>query len=88
MDPTVLRGIADLGALGLSLMAVWGFATGRVRVGSLVDKREQQIIDEADRRERQLVNERNEWRTMAETAVNKMGDLTKALEAVVGKKLV
>lgn len=76
IDPTVVDAIAGLGALGFAIIAVWAFATGKIRVAGLVDKRE------AD-----LVAERNEWRIMAETTVAKLGRLTDVLEATVGKKL-
>ena len=76
MSPEIVDAISSLGALGFAVLAVWGFATGRVRPGSLVD-----------RREAELLSERDEWRTIAETAIAKIGPLTAAVEKLAGTKL-
>lgn len=71
--------IAAGGTFGLIialLVGLWALATGFVRVGKLVDKNEEK-----------LVTDRDQWRTMAETSIAKLGRLTDVLEATVGKKL-
>jgi hypothetical protein len=76
LDPTLIDALSKLGSLGFAIIAVWGFATGRIRVGSLVDRREGQLMAEA-----------SEWRTIAQDALAKLARLTDVLEATVGKKL-
>ena len=48
MTPELVQAISGLGALGFAVIAIWGFATARVRVGALVDQREAQLIAERD----------------------------------------
>lgn len=76
LDPELVDSFVRVGATGFALIAVWAFATGRVLPASRVDKREEQ-----------LVAERDEWRTIANDALAKLGRLTDVLEATVGKKL-
>lgn len=82
-DPAAVDQLVRLGVAGVLIVGFGLVIRGTLRVGSLVDKRElqyqQQIAD--------LVTERNEWRTIAETSVAKIGRLTDVLEATLGKKL-
>lgn len=87
IDPIVVDSIAKLGALGFAIIAVAAFVSGTIRVGSLVDKEQAEDDVRRDKREAELVTERNEWRSMAETSVTKLGRLTDVLEATVGKRL-
>lgn len=86
MDPATIAAIDSLLRLGVAGVIAMGFVLvlrGSLRVGSLVDKREEQY----QRQIADLVTERNEWRTIAETSVAKIGRLTDVLEATLGKKL-
>lgn len=38
MSPELIQAISGLGALGFAIIAVWALGTGKVRVGSLVDR--------------------------------------------------
>jgi hypothetical protein len=71
--------IAKIGALGLTLLAIWGFLSGRVRVGSLVDK------DEAKRdlREAEIKKERDDWKTVAQGGTPELKRLNDLLETAV-----
>jgi hypothetical protein len=46
--PEVFDALGRLGALGLALIAIWGFASGRVRVGKLVDDDKAAVAAERD----------------------------------------
>lgn len=47
-DPALVQAVKDLGSLGFALLAVWGFLTGRVRVGKLVDDDKAGVVKERD----------------------------------------
>lgn len=87
VDPTLIRAFADLGALGFAVIAIWWYATGRGRVGALVDK------DKADaeaRHQAELLQARTEtaeWRKMAMDAGAAIPLLTSAVEKLTGKDL-
>lgn len=68
MDPGLLRGIADLGALGLALIAVWGFATGRVSAKGQTDE---------------YRKERDEWKALALSAIERVDALGDVVEELV-----
>lgn len=87
IDPTLVDAIVRLGATGFALIAVWGYATGRVRVGALVDKDKEVAAAAAAAALAAAIAERNEWRKIGEDALAKLGRLTDVLEATVGKKL-
>ena len=87
MDPATIAALDSLLRLGVAGVLAMGFILvlrGALRVGTLVDRREEQY----QRQIADLVVERNEWRTIAETSVAKIGRLTDVLEATLGKKLV
>ena len=48
MSPELVQAISSLGALGFAIIAIWAFATTKIRVGALVDKRETQLLAERD----------------------------------------
>lgn len=60
-------GVAVVLAIG-----IFGFVTGRVRVGSLVDKREAQLIEERDA-----------WKTLAYDSTSEIKRLSDLLEQAV-----
>lgn len=86
-DPVFIASVRDLGTVGFLLIGIGALALGIVRVGKLVDKAAEDEAERRDNRESELVTERNEWRSMAETSVAKLGRLTDVLEATVGKRL-
>ena len=69
MSPELVQAISGLGALGFAIIAVWGFATGKVRVGSIVDK-EAEI----------LRTERNEYKQLHSGALARMDRLAEAVD--------
>lgn len=75
MPPEVavaLDAVAKLGALGLALLAIYGFLSGRVRVGSLVDK----ATDE-------LKGDRDDWKALAQDATPELKRLNDLLDTAV-----
>jgi hypothetical protein len=87
LDPALVDAFVRLGATGFALIAVWGYATGRVRVGGLVDKDREAAAVQAAKDQAELLVREAEWRKIAEDALAKLGRLTDVLEATVGKKL-
>ncbi len=77
--PSAIDAIAKIGALGLTLLAIWGFLSGRVRVGSLVDK------DEAkrDQREAEIKKERDDWKAIAQAGTPELKRLNDLLDVAV-----
>lgn len=75
MSPELVQAVSGLGALGFAVIAVWAFATGRVRVGWLVDQREQQLI-----------GERDEWRARSLATDERLDRIADAFEKVVGRE--
>jgi hypothetical protein len=69
MSPELVQAISGLGALGFAIIGVWGFATGRIRVGSIVD-REAEI----------LRVERNEYKALHSGALSRLDRLADAVE--------
>ena len=65
---SLVQTIADLGATGFLLLAIYGYATGRVRSGSLVDA-------ERARDEAEIAG----WKDIANKAVAALADLTGAV---------
>jgi hypothetical protein len=70
--PEFWQALANIGALGLSLIAVWAFATGRVRVGFLVD-----------RAMKELKEERDDWQAIAQAATPELKRLNDLLDTMV-----
>lgn len=68
MDPAIWRGIADLGALGFALIAVWALGSGRVTPRDVPDA---------------LRKERDEWKALALSAVERVDALGDAVEDLV-----
>lgn len=54
MSPELIEAIKDIGALGFAIIAVWAFATGRVRPGPLVDRDMEHERNRANRAEDRL----------------------------------
>lgn len=70
--PEAIQAVANLGALGLALIAIWAFATGRVRVGALVD-----------REKAELKEERDQWRALASGTTPELKRLNDLLQTAV-----
>lgn len=77
MSPELVQAISGLGALGFAIIAVWGFATGRIRVGSLVDRDITQIRAERDAF--------RDLHAGALVRLDRVADATERLTAVVDK---
>lgn len=78
MDPGIVDAFSKLGALGFAIIAVWGFATGRVQPKSTI---------EANRLEdlawiAELRAERDEWKAVAKASVDGLNRVTDRLESL------
>jgi hypothetical protein len=72
MSPEVVQAISGLGALGFAVIAVWALATGRVRVGSLVDAEKKEDRDAL-----------LEWKTLAQSTTPELKRLNDLLGTAV-----
>lgn len=79
----VVQQISGLGALGLAIIAVWALATGRVRVGSLVDQATAALIALYERRLRELGEERDGWKSLAQGTTPELKRLNDLLDTAV-----
>jgi hypothetical protein len=87
MTPDQVDAFSRVGAFGFAIIAVVAFFREWVLPGARVKREREEEAARRDRREAELVTERNEWRSMAETSIAKMGRLTDVLEAKVGENL-
>lgn len=80
------RLVATGGTVGLImalLVALWYFATGRGRVGSMVDKAIEKREAERDKREAELIAERDAWKVLAQGATPEIARLANLLESAI-----
>ena len=83
MSPELVQAISGLGALGFAVIAVWAFGTGRVRVGSLVDRAMADLIALFDKRLGEVTKERDDWKTLALGATPELKRLNDLLDTAV-----
>lgn len=68
----VIQAVIGGGIAGVMGVGIWWLASGRGRVGSLVDKREKELIDERDA-----------WKTLAQTIGPEIKRLNDLLDTAV-----
>jgi len=83
MTPELVQAISGLGALGFAIIAVWALGTGRVRVGTLVDKANDELAAMFEKRLAEVAKERDDWKTLALTATPELKRLNDLLETSV-----
>lgn len=86
MPPEVialLDAATKLGALGLALIGAWALATGRVRVGSLVDKAMDFIVGQFEKRLLEVAKERDDWKALAQGTTPELKRLNDLLDTAV-----
>jgi hypothetical protein len=83
MTPEVVQAISGLGALGFAVIAVWALATGRVRVGSLVDKAMDIVVAFFEKQYAEMKEERDGWRTLALGTTPELKRLNDLLDTAV-----
>lgn len=89
MDPlwaALLDAVGKLGATGLALFLVWLFITGRIRVGSLVDKEIERITNAYEKRILELGLERDEWRGRDHESAQRLSRLADAFTRITRRK--
>jgi hypothetical protein len=83
IDPTFIDGISKLGALGFAVIAIAALVTRQIHTkGEFMDSR---AFDDA--RLAEMRADRDEWRAIAKSSLNKLDRLTDVLEAFTGTKL-
>ncbi len=83
IDPTLIDGIARLGALGFAIIAIAALVFRKVHPhGELVDAKA-----EADARLAEMRADRDEWKAIAKSSLSKVDRLTDVVEAFTGKKI-
>lgn len=82
-SPEAIDAIAKLGALGFALIAIGALVSGKVRREGEVKER----IADADARLAEMRTDRDEWKSIAKSALGKVDRLTDVVEAFTGKKL-
>ena len=83
LDPAFVDSIAKLGALGFSIIAIGGFVFRWIYTRGEVKDRDAA----ADARLAEMRADRDEWRSVAKSSLNKLDRLTDVLEAFTGTKL-
>lgn len=81
LDP--IQAIIGLGVSGVLAVGIWALGTGRVRVGSLVDKAMEVVVAQYEKRLTEVTGERNDWRTVAQGATPELKRLNDLLDTAV-----
>jgi hypothetical protein len=83
MTPEAISAILDLGASGLLVLGLFGFFSGKVRT----ERELKEVRGDAADRLLEMRQDRDAWRSVAESFGGKVEALTDAIVALTGKQI-